>query len=289
MKKFLTAILAAVIVLSSAFSAEAAKKVVAVMPLENISGKDTAKVAEIMTEKLMIAIQNSGKYSVVERTQMATILKEQGFQNIAANPDSAVEVGKLAGADYSLIGKVTMFNIIQDNPLNNILGDKDILNKSDEQKGISVLQGLLNQTMTANVNIEVRFVNNETGELVLAKSLTGKSTDKNSENTLIGACQDAADKFLQEITANLSGRVADTFGDDVYIDLGADSGLRTGDILSVLREIAPIEVKGKIVGMKTVPVGQIEVVEIFEEYSICKVVYVENRTDILKGDIIKRG
>ena len=85
-----------------------AKKVVAVMPLENVSGYDEELVAEIMTEQLIVAIHASGLYTVVERAQMGTILREQGFQNIAVDPSQAVELGKLTGADYSMIGKVTM-------------------------------------------------------------------------------------------------------------------------------------------------------------------------------------
>ena len=47
----------------------AAKKTVAVMPLENVSGYTEQRVAEIMTEQLIAAINGSGNYAVVEREQ----------------------------------------------------------------------------------------------------------------------------------------------------------------------------------------------------------------------------
>ena len=289
MKKILPAIMAMMIIFYSAVSAEAAKKAVAVMPVENVSGKDAAKVAEILTEKLIVALQNSGRYSVLERDQMAAILREQGFQNIAADPNSTVEMGKLFGASYVLIGKVTMASVVENNPLNDVLSDEDILDKTDEEKSLKVLQGLLNQTVTGKVAVDIRFVNSETGELIFAKSFSGTKTDKNEANSLAGACQEVADNFLKEITSNVTGRVVDTSDDEIYIDLGMDSGLKIGDEFLVKRETSPIQVNGKIVGMKTVSIGKIKIVEIYDEYSICEIVSLKDGMDIMKGDIIKRG
>ncbi len=82
----------------------AAKKIVAVMPLENVSGYTEQRVAEIMTEQLIAAINGSGNYIVVERVQMGTVLKEQGFQSITSG--ESVNAGEIAGADYSVVGKV---------------------------------------------------------------------------------------------------------------------------------------------------------------------------------------
>ena len=106
-RKIFSAILTLTIICSLNFCA-AARKSVAVMPLENISGYTEQQVAEIMTEQLIVAIHTSGAYTVVERTQLGTVIKEQGFQNIAVDPATAVKLGKLIGADYSILGKVTM-------------------------------------------------------------------------------------------------------------------------------------------------------------------------------------
>ena len=104
MKKFFVFPAILMLILCSSVQVEAAKKVVAVMPLENVSGYREYKVAEIMTEYLMAAVQNSGIYTLAERTQAGAVLREQGFQNIAS--ENPVEMGKMTGADYSLVGKV---------------------------------------------------------------------------------------------------------------------------------------------------------------------------------------
>ena len=291
MKRFLMTLTVAVAILSLTISAEAAKKVVAVMPLESVYGYETENVAEIMTEEIMVALKSSGKYFVVERDQMATILKEQGFQNIAADPSTAVEIGKLLGANYSLIGKVTMASL-EKNPTSNVV--ESILGKISESSSydngldIRAAGGFING-LKGKVIVDIRFVNNETGEVVFAKSFTGSKSGTNPETALHGACKVAADNFLKEITANLIGRVADLSGNEIYIDQGSESGLRVGDTLLIVRETSPIEINGKVVGMKTKPIGKATVSEVNIDYSVCKVVSTESGLHVRKGDIVKRG
>lgn len=291
MKKFLILLIAAFTIFSSAVSVEAARKVVAVMPLENVYGYNTENVAEIMTEEIMVALQNSGKYSVVERAQMATILREQGFQNIAADPTTAVKIGKLIGANYSLIGKVTLV-ALERNPTSDIVGgilgriSQDI--RYDTGIDLGAAQGFVNG-LKGKIIVDVRFVNNETGELVFAKSFTGSKSGQTPETAIYGACRAAAKNFQKEITANLMGRVADISGNEIYIDQGADSGLQTGDTLLIVRETSPIIVNEKVVGMKTTPVGKATVTEVNEDYSVCKVVSTEKNLTVRQGDIVKRG
>ena len=290
MKKILVAVMAAFTIFCSILSAEAARKVVAVMPLENVYGYNTENVAEIMTEEIMVALQNSGKYSVVERTQMATILKEQGFQNIAADPSTAVEIGKLIGADYSLIGKVTMA-ALEKNPARGIVENilESITKNSPDTGGLDINSASrFVNGLKGKVVVDIRFVNNETGELVFAKSFTGVKSGATPESALYESCKAAATNFLNEITANLTGRIAEIDGDEIYIDQGNESGLQLGDTLLIIRETSPIEVNGQIVGMKTSPVGKARVTEINADYSICKIISTEKGKSVQKGDVVKR-
>ena len=78
-KKILVTLM--MLILSLSVTTEAAKKVVAIMPLENVSGYSAKNVAEIMTEQIIVTVQNSGQYTVSERLQMDKILREQGFQS----------------------------------------------------------------------------------------------------------------------------------------------------------------------------------------------------------------
>ena len=274
MKKFVV-FSVIVAILFSALSSEAAKKTVAIMPMENISGYNEANVAEIMTEQLIVVIQNSRQYGVVERVQMGTVLREQGFQNMTSvNP---VEMGAMSGSDYTVIGKVTMATTMV-NQTKTLLGalfkDNDVVNQAVNSR-------------KAKIELDVRFVDNKTGEVVFAKTFSGSKSGQNNETALSGACKVAAENFLKELqnTNPFMARVADTSGNDIYIDQGSDSGLRVGEILAVVRESSPIIVNGKIVGMKSNPVCKVRVVEVFAEYSICRA---DSRNVIRQGDVVRR-
>lgn len=274
LKKFLSVLSAVIAIFYLASPVEAAKKTVMIVPLKNISNYHSMNVEQIMTEKLTIALQNSGKYSVIERDQINEILREQGFQNLTADPNSAVKVGKLVGANYSVFGQVTFANVSK-NAYSRILPK-------------SAAKGVING-WGAKVEINIRFVNNETGELVFAEDFVGTKTGINETDALHSACKEAAEVFFDKIMSTSVGKVIDLQGSNIYIDQGLDSGFRKGDTLIVLRETSPIVSDGQIVGMKTIQIGKIKIDEVNAGYSICKIVSIKSGYVFKKGDIIKRG
>ena len=280
--KIFFATVAAVIVCSLNFC-EAAKKTIAIMPLENVSGYSDQRVAEIMTEQLVAVIHSSGNYTVLERTQMEKVLKEQGFQNIAGDPNSAVEMGKLAGADFTLVGKVTLA-VVNNNPTANTvskISDMIGLGRLGETAGNYV------KKFKSKIVLEIRFVDNKTGEIIVAKSLEGEKSGASAPEALNSACKIAADNLLHALDEvnPFRARIAEISGEDVYIDSGSLNGVRRGETFVVAREGDPIVVNGKIVAVKQTNVGKVKVVEVNPEYSICK----KQEGDIRKGDVVKRG
>ena len=282
-QKFLMSAVILIFCLGFSINVEAAKKVVAVMPLENVSGYAEYRVAEIMTENLIVEIQNSGNYTVSERTQMGTVLKEQGFQNlISSNP---VEMGEMTGADYTVIGKVTMA-VVTNNPSGNVVGN--ILNQLGGGNSLIGQAGAYVHHLKAKVEMDVRFIDNKTGEVIFARTFEGSKSGQDGRIALNAACKVAAQNFLKEIQSQnpFAARVAEISGDMIYIDEGTESGIRKGEVLTVFRETSPIIIKGRIVGMKGNSICKIKVIEVNSDYSICKA---DSKTSpIRKGDIVKR-
>lgn len=280
-RKIFATIIAVAIVCSLNFCA-AAKKTVAVMPLENVSGYNEQKVAEIMTEQIIAALYTSGTYTQVERAQLGAVIREQGFQNIAVDPSKAVELGKLSGADYSMLGKVTMA-IVEPNltaglvsRIGGALGIGDI----------SATAGQYIHKFKGRIAFELRFVDNETGEIVLAKTVEGSKSGATVPDAFNNACKEAAENFLRELDSlnPFRARVAEISGSDVYIDSG--NGLRRGETLIVVREGAPVVVNGRIVGTRQTEVSKVTVVEVYADYAVCRA---ESRTSgIRRGDVVKR-
>lgn len=100
---------------SIAASSDSAKSIAKVtrIPVVAISSLDpkggvTSEEAGIIADNLAAQLQQSGIYRVMERSQMDQILKEQNFQQSGACDGSqcAVEMGKLLGIDYMVVGSI---------------------------------------------------------------------------------------------------------------------------------------------------------------------------------------
>ena len=66
-----------------------------------------ASVSSIISDRLRNELFATGLFTVVERSQMQQILKEQGFQQSGCTSDAcAVEVGQLLGVQYIAVGSV---------------------------------------------------------------------------------------------------------------------------------------------------------------------------------------
>ena len=64
--------------------------------------------SESLTQKLITKMINQQKYTIVERTQMDKILKEQKFQHSGCtDQECAVKIGQLLNVDYIVLGQIS--------------------------------------------------------------------------------------------------------------------------------------------------------------------------------------
>ena len=267
-----------VLALGFAVPCAAARKSVAVMPMENVSGYTEHLVAEIMTEQLIAALNQSGSYTVTERTQLGAAIREIGFQSTGAvNPDEAVRLGQMIGAQYSLVGKVTMAEVV-DNPTGAVV---DIF-----LPGVSKWTG----RYRSKVSMNMRFIDNKTGENILTIQAEGAKAGSDRYVALHEACKEAAKKALEQLVEKnpMIASVLDVEGDVMYIDRGAEAGLHVGDVLEIVREgDAVTNREGKIIAVKQIPLGKAKVEQVEEGYSICRIL--DNEESMQRGDLAKRG
>ncbi len=233
----------------------AAKKVVAVMPIQTINSK-LQPIARIMGEQLASALFRSGRATVIERNQLQHALKEAGFgMTGAVDQNTAVKTGKMLGAGYSLIGTLTRADT-NSNPIPGLILGK--------------FSGLANNVQ-AHIGANLRVINNETGELIRVVDVEGHETGKTVDDAVQNACKEAADKFLEEMLGSFVGVIVDVEGNRVYIDAGSAQGVRKGEKLEIAREGQPITLpNGKMI-MKYKTLGLMKVVELHEDYAICEV------------------
>ena len=255
MKKLICFVFLTLIIMGSAIG-EAASKKVALTSFVNAVGNSYGRVActNLENEVLNGLVQNKN-YNVVERAQLDKIFQELGLQNSGVvDSSSAIEIGKLSGADYTLIGSVVSADII---PFNNILytGYK------------------------AKVKFSVRIVDNKTGVILVSDIVEGTESQMQQSNAqvsaanlLTGASTEAAHRVLDKMNMinPLSGTIISVSGDMVYFDLGLDDGVQMGDIYTVYKEgkmlIHPVT--GEVLGVEEDTIGTIEICEVKPNYAV---------------------
>lgn len=263
-----------VMILGTSLVSEAAMKTVAV---GNFIDGTHSRYGKMICEQLQSSIQNglvqNKNYTVVERSNLDQIFRELGLQNSGVvNSSSAIEIGNLSGADYTLMGKVVEAEI---NPYNNL-----------------AYEGL-----KAKVAVSVQIVDNETGQVLSSDMVsdTDSSATKNNlkkfiksdlvpghmsvnrDSLIYNAAEKVANKVLERMNKinPLVGMVVAVKPneDTVTFNLGYEDGVKEGDIYTIYAEAEPIvhPVTGEILGVDEKYVGTVKVEEVRNNLSIAKI------------------
>lgn len=176
MNKFLTPIFLALIAIFFSVQVSAAELTarpnVAVLPFRNkaaipkvIAMKDASLVSDFMIEQLL----ESGRFRVVEREELESAIKELSFgMSGILDPSASAQLGKMFGVNFLIAGSVAGLSTTESGA-----------EYSHSEKGGA---GVTKKAVVANIT--VRFIDVETGEIVMAVSGTGKSSRASAELSL---------------------------------------------------------------------------------------------------------
>ena len=223
----------------------------------------------------------SGKFTVIERQRLDAILQEQNLSLTGQiSPSTAVQAGKLLGVDYMLTGRITKFG--------------------QRQVGGNAAWGIAMSAKkkTLEGGLSVRLINTTTGEIVFADEATGE--DSNYKINILGTGggvdydETAVDKVFRPAVEELSrkiidksgglsgsdgsrpavsGKISKVSGDLVYLNMGANKGVKVGDTFTVYalgEEIIDPDT-GESLGAEESEVGKVEVIEVKAKYSKARV------------------
>lgn len=255
-------------------TSEAAVKKVAVASFVNGSHTNYGEFSCTNLENEVIngLVQNKN-YIVVERGELTKILRELSLQNSGVvDGSTAIEIGKLTGSDYTLLGNVVSADIGQ-------------------------FDNILYSGYKAKVKFALRIVDNKTGVIVVSEVVEGTKSEMaaqgagvSAENLLSGASTEAAKKVMGKMNDlnPLSGLVLSVKEDMVYFDLGSDDGVRAGDLYTIYKEgkmlIHPVT--GEVLGVEEETIGSIKVTAVKPNYAVGQIK--SNKLDIKAGYKVKR-
>src|SRR5665213_3693505 len=270
-------------------------------------------VGKGIADLLVTGLVKDGSYSVIERKALDKILSEQNFSNSnRADPTSAAKIGKLLGVDAILVGSITEFGNET---------KKTGLGGAGGNWGGYGLGGLGHSKSSANVGIDARLVNVDTGEIMAVAEGKGTSSRSSTtmnggggswhgfgaghadfgasdfQNTIIGdATKLAVDKLTADLvtdsskvsvrTITVEGLVASVDGGQIILNVGARAGVKVGDQLQVMRVGKEIKdpATGAVIRRLTTNIGVIKATDVDDTSAVCSPV---SGTEFKIGDMVK--
>jgi curli biogenesis system outer membrane secretion channel CsgG len=267
------------------------KKRVGIVDFDNAShpsgywGSSRDALAEAARDAATEALVKSGAFVVVEREQLAQVLREQGLGMTGAiSAQTAAKAGKLLGLQALVTGKITDF---------------DADNKTSGFGGY-----YQKHTKTFHARVSLRLIDATTGEIWVAESGEGASNQSStvvmgggevSEDQTLGkralymAVHNMINKVILKADAKpWSGAVAKIGkGGKIYITAGSDIGLPVGSTLSVRRlgEEITDPTTGAVIGHELGKVlGKLQVADhLNEKLSVC---VAQKGAGFISGDMV---
>jgi curli biogenesis system outer membrane secretion channel CsgG len=274
--------IASVLILVAATSgpvfAQAAKARVAIMNFENNStwswwGDNLGAAA---ADELTTQLVKTGKFTVIERTQLASILAEQSLgASGAVTQATAAKIGKLLGVQLIMTGSITQFSI---------------------QRTSVGFSGIGGSYSNAESKLDVRLISTETGEILGVAEGQGNKRmgggffrGAGAERTFDqGAAQEAlrpavenvvkaiaaqGDKFAAIQPPAPEGQIVGARDGSFYINRGQNAGVKVGQRFDVERVTDEIkDADGRVLDRVIKKVGVVEVTQVLSQSAVCKVV-----------------
>jgi curli biogenesis system outer membrane secretion channel CsgG len=266
-------------------------------------------IADLLVKNLV----QDGTYSVIERKALDKILAEQNFSNSdRANPASAAKIGKILGLDAIIVGSITEFG----NETKNLK-----VGGAGGGFGGFGIGGIGKKDSKANVQLDARLVDIDTAEILGVAEGKGQSKRSSTsllggggnwhgfgaggvdfgssdfQNTIIGeAVKAAVDEMtagvigsagkLQVRVIKVEGLVAAVDGGQIVLNVGAKTGIKVGDHMSVERVTSTIKdpATGAVLRKMTTKLGELEVTDVDDISAVCKSV---SGTGFKVGDVAR--
>lgn len=139
-------------------------------------------ISDLLTNRM---VQN-GTYSIIERSQIAAVLREQNLgASGRVDASTAAQIGRILGVNAVVVGSVTRFNV------------------EERRSGVSVLGiGNSRRRQIAEVQVTARMIDTRTAEILAVAEGAGEAEERSSSVSLgvfnTGSDTNSTDRLLSE-------------------------------------------------------------------------------------------
>ncbi|MFN7989715.1 MAG: CsgG/HfaB family protein [Thermoanaerobaculia bacterium] len=277
MKKSLVAALGLAAALAPS-AALAAKPRVAILEFKDktshyYSWYEAGRAAQDM---FVTELVKSGKYRVIDREQLASLMQEKNLSLSGdIDPKTAVKAGKLLGVEYFVTGALT---------------ELGVANRGARVPGFGGLPSVRVGSQKMDASIDARLINTTTGEIVWADTAKEETSDASVYVAGAGGGvedQRKLDRVLRPVVVKLAasmakaetptsglggsgdasgvaGKIANVEGGSVFLNVGAEAGVKEGDTFDVYRvgKVIKDPDTGEVLGADETKVGKVKVTKV---------------------------
>ncbi len=234
-----------------------------------------------MSDMLITALVQAGRFTVVERERVADLRREQEFQQGGmVDPATAVQVGRLLGAELVVHGVVTKAT---QQTLDKFSYDLVRIEVAVDVRAVHTGSGQIAITRTAEAAAEAKIITTADGRIVSGPT----DYDPLYANAAMAALDSVA--HLVANAAPLVGMVVTADGDEVTTDLGERYGVKAGDAFVVFRrgDALTHPTTGERIGWRKTVLARIQIAGTEQALSTGRVVALAARGTVIQpGDFL---
>ena len=237
------------------------------------------RAGEAAQDMLVTELVKKGNFRVMEREKLDAIMQEKNLQLSGdIDPKTAVKLGKMIGVEYLIAGAITELGV----------ADRDVNVPSGLFGGRLPSVNVRSQKMDAAV--DARAFSTSTGEIVWADTASESTSDSSVYVAGAGGGVEdrrKLDRLLRPVVLKLAdslsqtkistsglggvsdasgvaGKIAKASGGAIYLNVGAEAGIKEGDEFDVYRagEVIKDPDTGEVLGANEMKVGRVKVIAV---------------------------
>lgn len=213
------------------------------LPFSDASGKRLGPTADDM---LTARLASESIFTLVDSTATAAAVKKANYNASTADINTALETGHITKADYIIIGRIDSASM-----------DKNTV--------------VFAQQYEAKVRLNIKIISSFTGQVVYSANADG--IDQNIKINGLGgkadytnAVEDALDKIMLQLNRSypVYAKIAAVNDKEVYINIGSQSGIKTGDIFTIYETGAAVidPDTGKTITYQRKKIGTLKIIRV---------------------------
>ena len=224
------------------------KRRVVIGKVKNYSRFGTQRTDSITKDILVSEFSNSGRFNVLERDDLDSVMEELAFSN-SLGEKSILAKQKFLDTDFVVVGSVTKYEL-------NTTGSSSLFSKSKEQRAEAVIELKVIDVLNGKVWTETGEGSSSVKFGTVLGAGTYGSYGSLEQEAFRAAVIQGVEKIVNKIDSMpWTAAVVQKTGSKIIINSGSSNNLQIGTQMNVYKQGKAIEYRGEVLGYEENLVG----------------------------------